>query len=29
MVEKWIIPAKDSWLAKRVNFTEKQVKYNP
>ena len=23
MVEKWIIPVKDSWLAKRVNFTEK------
>ena len=23
MNEKWIIPVKDSWLAKRVNFTEK------
>lgn len=23
MIEKWIIPVKDSWLAKRVNFTEK------
>jgi hypothetical protein len=23
MIEKWIIPAKDSWLAKRVNLTEK------
>ncbi len=23
IVEKWIIPVKDSWLAKRVNFTEK------
>lgn len=23
MTEKWIIPVKDSWLAKRVNFTEK------
>ena len=23
MFEKWIIPVKDSWLAKRVNFTEK------
>ena len=23
MVEKWIIPVKDSWLAKRLNFTEK------
>lgn len=23
LVEKWIIPVKDSWLAKRVNFTEK------
>jgi len=23
MVEKWIIPVKDSWLAKQVNFTEK------
>ncbi len=23
MVEKWIIPVKDSWLAKRVNFAEK------
>jgi hypothetical protein len=23
MIEKWIIPVKESWLAKRVNFTEK------
>jgi hypothetical protein len=23
MVEKWIVPVKDSWLAKRVNFAEK------
>lgn len=23
MFEKWIIPVKESWLAKRVNFTEK------
>ena len=23
MIEKWIIPIKESWLAKRVNFTEK------
>jgi hypothetical protein len=23
MLEKWIIPVKDSWLAKRVNFTAK------
>lgn len=23
MIEKWIIPVKDSWLAKRINFTEK------
>ncbi len=23
MIEKWIIPVKDSWLAKRVNFSEK------
>lgn len=23
MAEKWIIPVKDSWLAKRVNFAEK------
>jgi hypothetical protein len=23
MLEKWIVPVKDSWLAKRVNFTEK------
>jgi hypothetical protein len=23
MIEKWIIPVKDSWLAKRVNFAEK------
>jgi len=23
MIEKWIIPVKDSWLAKRVNFPEK------
>jgi hypothetical protein len=23
MIEKWIIPAKESWLTKRVNFTEK------
>ncbi len=22
MIEKWIVPVKDSWLAKRVNFTE-------
>ena len=22
MIEKWIIPVKDSWLAKRFNFTE-------
>ncbi|MFM6924144.1 MAG: hypothetical protein ACKOU7_01475 [Ferruginibacter sp.] len=23
MVEKWIIPVKESWLAKRINFSEK------
>ena len=23
MIEKWIIPVKESWLAKRANFTEK------
>jgi hypothetical protein len=23
MLDKWIIPVKDSWLAKRVNFSEK------
>lgn len=23
MIEKWIIPVKDSWLAKRISFTEK------
>jgi hypothetical protein len=23
IIEKWIIPVKDSWLAKRVNFSEK------
>ena len=25
MVEKWIIPVKDSWLAKRINLPEKLV----
>ena len=24
MVEKWIIPVKDSWLGKRINFSEKR-----
>ncbi len=26
LMEKWIIPVKDSWLAKRLNFSEKQNK---
>ena len=25
LIEKWIIPVKESWLAKRVNFSEKAV----
>ena len=25
LMEKWIVPVKDSWLAKRINFTEKTV----
>lgn len=25
LIEKWIVPVKDSWLAKRINFTEKPV----
>lgn len=24
MLEKWIVPVKDSWLAKRINFSEKE-----
>jgi len=29
MIEKWIIPVKESWLSKRINFTKKPFELNP